>query len=656
MANEPRIRWTIVAGVAALLVLHAVLAFWSTTRRSLTVDEIFHVTGGYVFNKFGDYRIHPDNGVLPQRLHALPAVLTGAKPPPLEGNEYWRLSDISVISYQFFYESGNDHWPLLLGARAVNLLFSVGIAWLAFVWARSLAGDLAGFVALTLAALSPTLLAHGPLATTDVPAAFFLAASVGAFWWHLQVRDGRRLALSAVTFALACVTKYSAVLLLPIYAILVVVHWLASPPAERRVGWIARSALAHVVAAWAIIWACFGFRYGAFGSGVPPAAGFISNFDKMIEQVGWQGTVIGWVRRLHLLPEAFLFGYIHTYMGSLSRAAFLAGEYSTTGWRTFFPLAFLWKSTPAELAGVLLCAILPVLRLRRVGPHLVRLAPLLALLTIYGVIAVRGQLNIGHRHILPLYPVLFILVGVAIAHLAGRTRVIVAGGLMASQLAAAVAIFPSYIAYFNAFAGGPANGWRLLVDSSLDWGQDLPALKAWLGRQAAGPTAPPVFLSYFGSAEPTYYGLRPTRMSFVNGFKFPHAWYEPRPGIYCLSATMLQNVYSLTSGSWTLQFEKEYQELRRVDPQFRQYQEDPSARPHLLTLAPAIQWERGWRRYESLRHARLCAYLRARGPDDMAGYSILIFRLTEAELDAALRSSYSAWQQAIANAASGRRP
>src|SRR5688572_1585207 len=77
-----------------LLVLHALLALRGVAQKNITVDEIFHVTGGYCFNVLGDYRAHPDNGVLPQRLHALPAVLSGAKPPPTTGNEFWHQTDV----------------------------------------------------------------------------------------------------------------------------------------------------------------------------------------------------------------------------------------------------------------------------------------------------------------------------------------------------------------------------------------------------------------------------------------------------------------------------------------------------------------------------------------------------------------------------------
>jgi 4-amino-4-deoxy-L-arabinose transferase-like glycosyltransferase len=642
---------------AALIALHLALGLGTATRQGVTVDEIFHLTGGYCFNALGDYRVHPDNGVLPQRLHALSAVLLGAKPPPLQNNPYWTGADSYVLSYQFFYESGQDHWPLLLGARAMNALFGAGILVLVWCWARRLAGEVAGLAALALAALSPTLLAHGPLATTDVAAAFFLTASAGAYWAQLRGGGGGRLVVSAVTFGLACVTKFSAVLLLPVFGALIAAHLATTPRTGWRGGRIVSGLALHAVAAGAIIWACFGFRYAAAAPGLPPAEHLAATWSWMLERAGWQGGVLRTIGELRLLPEAFLWGYTHTYLGSLERAAYLAGEYSTTGWRTFFPLAFLWKSTPAELAGLALALLLAGLRWRALRPWLLRLAPLLALAAVYGGVALQSRLNIGHRHLLPLYPALFIVAGVAVARVAAvrpRGTLAAAAGLGGLQAISAVTIAPHFLAYFNTLAGGPDRAWRLLVDSSLDWGQDLRGLQAWLERHHAGPAASPVYLSYFGSGEPGYHGMRVRRLPFVNGFKLAAPYEKLEAGLYAISATMLVQVYSPVRGPWTPALEKEYQELRRLEPLFAEYTANAARRAELERDAPAGHWRRAWTRHDLLRFARLCHYLRVRPPDDHVGHSILLFRLTAAEVAAATAGSLADWRAAIERAAAPR--
>jgi 4-amino-4-deoxy-L-arabinose transferase-like glycosyltransferase len=654
MTNGKLPRRVVIIGVLTLLLLHATLAIRSALHRSVTVDELFHVTGGYVYDKFNDFRIHPENGVLPQRLQALPAILMHARPPPTTAdNIYWLTSDINVVGYQFFYESGNDHWPLLMGARAVNVLMSLFVCMVVFIWARRLGGDLASLLSLMLAALSPVMLANGPLATTDMAAALALLGSVSLFWWQLNMRGWRPLLVSAIVFGLACVAKFSAVLLVPILLLLAAIHWVIRSPADRRGRWLLWSMATHAVVAWLIIWACYDFRFSAAGNGVAPPDQFIRSWDWALDHIRWQAPIVDWMRHHHVLPDAFLFGYAHAYYGSLQRAAFLAGDYSNLGWPMFFPLTFLWKSTFAEIGGLVLGVLVAALRWQRLRPWLVRLAPLLVLTAVYGGMAVAGHLNIGQRHLLPLYPVLFIAIGLAVSRVryAGAIATLLAG----LQVFAASQSFPFYMAYFNAFAGGPDNGWRLLVDSSLDWGQDLPALKSWLERNNSGREAEPVFLSYFGNGEPRYYNIHASRMLFNNGFELPPLWWEPHAGIYCVSATILQQVYNPVHDPWTTQFEKEYQELRRFEPLFHEYLTNETTRRHLVELVPDGQWRRAWQRFELLRSARLCTYLRARGPDANAGHSILIFHLSATEVDQALRSSYSTWINAM-ETASRRRP
>lgn len=653
--------WKIAAGVAALLGLHVVLALWAVSGKSVTADEILHVTGGYLYNRFGDYRIHPENGNLPQRWAALPAWLMKAPPPKLEDNLPWRTSDASVVGHQFFYQTGHDHWPMLMAGRAMIVLFSAGTGLLVFCWTRRLFGVTGGFFALSFYCLDPNILAHAALATSDTTAVFFLLAACGAFWRHLRQPDGRTGALSAAVFGLACVAKYSAVLLLPVMLILLGWRILAEPAAQRH-RWLKLAPLtlaAHGLAAVFIIWLFFGFRYSGFAPGVPAAAHYIVPWEQVLPALGWQGRVVQFCRDGHLLPEAFLYGYSWVVQSAQTRAAFLAGEYSVTGWVSFFPLAFWWKTTAALLVALVLGG--PALHRRwrnpavRLAGDLTVVAPLLVLLALYGAFSLASHLNIGHRHILPVYPVLFILTGgLAAPALSGSWRrhtVLVL--LVAGQLAANVRVAPHYLAFFNVFAGGPANGHRLLVDSSLDWGQDLPGLARWLRENNSGAAARPVFLSYFGSGDPAYYGIAATPLPCVNGFKLRHPWYEPAAGVYCVSATMLMHVYSPVRGPWTPELEKEYQAERAKTPLFREYWRDPAIRAKLHGLGADEAFARTWERYDALRFARLGHYLRARRADASVGHSIFIYRLDQSEVDAALNGPYSQWLQAVETA--GRR-
>jgi hypothetical protein len=269
-----------------------------------------------------------------------------------------------------------------------------------------------------------------------------------------------------------------------------------------------------------------------------------------------------------------------------------------------------------------------------------RVTPLITLFAFYWLASLTSHLNIGHRHLLPIYPVLFIAAGALGAWMTSRRWGYLAAviALLSWHVTESARIAPHYLAYFNQLAGGPENGWRHLVDSSLDWGQDLPGLKTWLTRHGSDE---PVFLSYFGTGEPDYYGIKATRLPLVDFFNKPNPWYEPKAGLYCISATLLQQVYSPFSGEWRLEWEKEYQEGRQKEPLFREYWSNPQVHDNLQRIGVANAFEEIWSRYDQLRFARLCLYLRARGPDANVGYSILVFRLTTAEVAGAISGKFT---------------
>jgi hypothetical protein len=644
--------------VAGLLALHYGLAVGSKLHESTTSDELVHLTAGVSYWVNHDYRLQPENGILPQRWAALPTWLAHPKFPPLAGNEYWRVSDQWVLGHEFFYETGEDHFPRLMAARAMIAVFGLGTGLLIFAWARRLFGDVGGLIALTWFAFDPTFLAHDGLATSDACATFFLLASVGAWWRHLHDPRARWWWLSAVAFGLACVAKYSAPLLLPMFVILAAIRAFAAAPFVRlgrtwtsrggKFGAAALSALGHGAVAAVIIWMFFGFRFSAANPALPPLEHFIRPWEWLDANLGVAGKILRAVAAARLLPEAYVYGFAYVLETSQVRAAFLNGDYSNTGFPTFFPWAFLLKSTLPLLAasGAALA-----LLLRRKAADWYRFAPLGVLFGVYWMFSITSHLNIGHRHILPTYPVLFIASGALGAWLVSRRALPMAfvAVLLAWHVAESAFIAPHYLAYFNELAGGPKNGYRHLVDSSLDWGQGLPGLKTWLATHAA--PGEPAYLSYFGTGEPDYYGIQARRLMFVNGFKFPPPPISPlEPGLYCISATMLSHVYSPVRGDWTLTLEREYQAERQLEHVLIDYARDPRRRRELEASVPREKWLAAIQRYEWLRLARLCHYLRVRGPDANVGYSILIFRLDAGEIFGATAGSLRDWQALIERA------
>lgn len=653
--------------VAALLLAHASLALWAVAQKSVTADELLHLTAGYSYWHLDDYRLHPENGILPQRWAAIPAALARPPFPKLEGNAYWRTSEVQVVGHQFFYETGHDHFPLLMAGRAMIGLFSVGTGLLVFLWSRRLFGAEGGLISLTLFAFCPTFLAHGVLITSDMCMTFFFLAGCGAWWRHLHEQGRWTWTVSALVFGLACVAKHSAAFLIPMMIAMAVVRaWNPAPltllgarfvSRAGKIGGAALSALAHGAVAAVVIWAFYGFSYRAFNPALPPADHFVRPWEVLDLHIGGIGKFIRLLESLRALPESFLYGSAYVVETAQVRSAFLNGEYSTTGWVSFFPWTFALKTTLPLLAAIGCVGLLAVAHGRR-SPAAFRarlyvVTPLIVLFAVYWAISLASHLNIGHRHILPTYPVLFIAAGVLARWiLPFRPGRWIVGVLLAGQALEATVIAPHFLAYFNALGGGPAQGHRHLVDSSLDWGQDLPGLKRWLDAHA-GPA--PVFLSYFGLGEPDYYDIRARRLPFVNGFKIPQPYVRLEPGIYAISATTLSHVYSSIRGPWTVDLEKEYQDLRRLEPLLEAYAREPARRPELERDVPAAQWRKATTRHDQLRFARLCHYLRLREPDARIGYSIHLYRIGEKELADAVYGSAQSWQALLERTAGAAR-
>ncbi|HUD71270.1 MAG TPA: hypothetical protein VMQ62_04845, partial [Dongiaceae bacterium] len=203
------------------------------------------------------------------------------------------------------------------------------------------------------------------------------------------------------------------------------------------------------------------------------------------------------------LPEAYLHGFLDMLRSGEHHRAFLMGEIRAGGWWSFFPITFALK-TPIPMllfvAAALLLSLGPA-GWRRVDAYL--LFPVV----IYAGMAAAHGLSIGHRHLLPIDPFLFVAAGRLAAWPLARPapRLVAAVAAAAAGLVALGTIrnHPDHLAYFNRFAGGPEGGYRYLVDSNLDWGQDLKGLAAWL---AAHPGPRPK-ISYFGAADPAYYGI-----------------------------------------------------------------------------------------------------------------------------------------------------
>jgi len=320
-----------------------------------------------------------------------------------------------------------------------------------------------------LLACSPTLIAHASLATTDACLALFVLVALAAMARHARRPSRQALLTVGLALGLALASKHSAVFLVPVLFLELLRQERRARSAAAAVGTAALGTAVATLVALAVSAALHGFSLGAPVQGI-------------------------------------LFQAEH---GRYGHETFLMGARAIHGWWYYFPAAFLLKSTPIELilggAAVLVGAAVLLGRQTDADPA-PRLWAQAGLL--YAVLTVLSPIAIGQRYLLLLYPLIILLSvdwGADLAQRAGRLRPVAGAAALGLllQAASAAAVAPHYLAYFSPLVGGPAQGYRYLVDSNLDWGQDLPALRTTL----TGLGARCAVLAYFGTASPRAYGV-----------------------------------------------------------------------------------------------------------------------------------------------------
>jgi len=510
----------------------------------------------------------------------------------------------------------NDPDALLFRARMVVMVLGVLLALCVYTWSRALFGIPGGMLSILLLCFDPNIIAHSGLVTTDIAVTLFISGALYFLWRVCRRIEIVSVVLFLLFFAAAFVTKFSA-------AILIVTFWLAvsarviSPdpwPVSggikisldsffRRLVVVTILFLVAMLAAFAAIWASYDFRYAAaktvsgvatfpieqavyrhaaikmerkrWPTGVPREER--SNFEARVADAAQKrpltlkGSIIVFVAQHRLLPEAYLYGLAHSSLDPLMRTSFLRGRHSSSGFRSSYLWAFLLK-TPLPAMFAILAAIVGLLSQRIAKTwQLGFIASAVA--TCCLSVSMFAPINIAERYLLPAYPFLYLFcgaLGVEWSRFSALPRRVIATVAVLTIAASSQFVFypiwrpekihPHYLAYFNEIAGGPRNGYNNLVDSNLDWGQELKHLKRWLDDRNI---TEPIWLSYFGTADARWHQIRHISVPKVlGGSPFeasPYSAFEDsgapdkavgaflndlRPGQYLVvSATNLAAVY-----------------------------------------------------------------------------------------------------------------
>jgi hypothetical protein len=574
LGTDRRERFISIVAVA-LLGVFVMQALLSAGQKSPTMDEQNHIARGYAYLRTGDLRLSREHPPLVNTISALPLLVIRPQLPT--NHPSWASANWYAFADELLWNATDTDGQSIPAQKIVNwarvpivllgLLLGMGV----YAWAAELHGSVAGLTALALYVFSPNILAHTRLATNDLGLACFAFFALYTFWRFMTGPSLIGLVAAGVALGLALTAKFSALILLPICALLAVIYaWRgrrapAQPPGEpelvplspgessvvgppagaelyrpepvkpvRPPWWRALEwkwvlyLIIMVVIGLAVVWGVYGLERGPVGEGELT------------------------------LPMPSYWNGLKTIFARTERGnpAFLMGQYSVKGWWYYFPAAFFLK-TPLPTLLLLVWSLVLTWRRQSWRADMWLLLPV----ALYFLALMGTTLNIGYRHLLPILPLLFVYgsksvsdriqfptldskwVGRASCFLLRNAVIIVLSFLASWQALSVLSLYPHYLAFFNEIAGGPENGHRYLVDSNLDWGQDLPALRDYLSQEGIDQ----VYLSWFGPARPERYGIEyralpgfPLNQGSAETFAYNP--YQPAPGLYAISATNLQGV------------------------------------------------------------------------------------------------------------------
>lgn len=492
---------------------------------SLTMDELAHLPAGYSYLTQKDMRLNPEHPPLIKDLAAIPLLFikhinfpSDIKAWKEDVNGQWDFGN------QFLFKYGNPADQLIFWGRLPMIILLLLLGFYIFKFARERFGKNAALLSLFLFAFSPALLAHGRLVTTDVGAAFGAVFATYYFLKALENPDRKTLIIAGLTFGIAELLKFSLILLIPFFIFLGIARWLIKEISPKDL-------LRILVSVFVLGFLLVGLVYQYHVLNYPPEKQLSDTkfvLDSSNQKLAANLTI--WMADKPILRafSQYSLGLLMVFQRATGgNTTYFLGEVSAAGWKNYFPTVYLLKEplTFHILAFISLLSVLLLIRFKNglngifdwLKNHFPEFS-LLSFIVLYWLISLKSNLNIGVRHLLPLFPFTIMLTSMMTIKLLKKPylklRYAILGVLVIWQAASVISVYPSFLAYFNESIGGPVNGYKYVVDSNLDWGQDLKRLASWIekknGQCALIETAEPcginkIYVDYFGGSNVNYY-------------------------------------------------------------------------------------------------------------------------------------------------------
>ena len=478
----------------------------------MLVDDTIHIPSGYSYLKTHDFRLNQEH---PPFIKILSAVGTEHAQPelPFDSPGWVKAAEpgdpddgADTFCGDFFHRNADRFEQIIYWARLPVIFVPVLLAVLVWAFARFVFGDLAAIISVFLLLSEPNVIANSTFVQDDLASALAVVCFVLALRAYFQKPALARAFLLGLAIAFGLLVKHSLAVLVPATVAFLIAHaiWRKFKYKEHLCRYIG----------FALI--TLGCAYIIFLAGYAFDANFIDD-DEAVFICEWLHITGDWsdsfqnllVHLSILLPKYYLYG-MDLVMNDVQngRPAFLLGQVSQTGWWYYFPVAFVLKTSVPFLlltvAGIVWTAWSVIRRKWLDGIYL--LIPPLA----YLALSMTSHLDIGVRHIMPVFPFFAIMGGAAVAAFLGPDRLqqFQIPAIAAAALAVWIGLiiyttFPDYTTYFSPFAGGSANGWRLLSDSNVETGQDVKDLASFIKSRGENR----IEGLFVGSGYIEYYGV-----------------------------------------------------------------------------------------------------------------------------------------------------
>lgn len=528
--------------VIMLLVFVVGFTFLSTTsalRKSPTCDEAgHHIASGYVFLTRSDFAFSPEVPPLSRYIIAMPLLLFDVKLP--DERAFWARDDRSEFSKDFLFGLNSDiAEKMILFSRLTTIILTCFGGVFLFIWVKERYDGLTAAVTAGIFFLSPNIMAHGRLATTDIAAMVFIMLSVLSFWDLLVTVRYRQTLIAGLSLGLALSAKFSALLLLPFYGLATIIVWLNwKNVSGLKCGRpkIFRMVILCVFTAFLVLWVSYRLEFKPLLQGVLRADQkeeliihslqrvFPAKDEKVADKILWA------LKNVPVPLSSYMMGVVGIVKhGAEGASTFFMGKWETRGHPAYYLVSFFIKTPLPVIISFFAGVYFSIKRKDKIGLSLFFLGIILA----FFVAASRSNLQLGLRYVLPAYPFIFIFAAVGISKfIQGKVVQKVVGICFVLWMCTVqYSVWPDYLSYFNILVGGPRNGHMFLRDSNLDWGQDLPALAKYM----RGNNIDDIKLLYFGTADPTRYGIKSRLLS-------PGEFIHPGNEVYAVSAHYMDSV------------------------------------------------------------------------------------------------------------------